>query len=663
MKTTNHRPRKVLDAQSNLEAFVARGKTSKAFGNVPWGESLWVISDPDNGVGWKQAKTKTLAFTETSETRAFGASMVEPFASFLKAALRIWADGRRRQLANYAAVIQTSRHLYAVIGDIDYDPCRLTRRHLDDAIEAIRASSTAGSAYRKGASLEVLAGWIDTYNIGRIHLGWKNPLKAHDTQFTLSKEAAQTRSRKMPSEAALDALPLLANLIQDTGDLIRIRFIELLACGGWRMNELIGVSADCEVEEPATRDGVQIFDAAGNPVVRYGIKYFGLKGFGPSIKWIPTPMVDVARRAVRDVLRLTQEVRDDLVWIEANPGRHPLFKHMDPQAEIGAEDLGQILGLSGPVPAAAWLRNNNVSRGRGFPGRGPARLSVKVVDVEKAMLKYSVSERVLGRPPYQFLFLVRRNAMHAKKGAISGTAELMQQSQINHFLRSIFEKYKMTEPDGSPIRVTSHQFRHWLNTLAQEGGMSQQLIARWSGRKDVRQNSVYDHVSASKMAEKMRELADRGELVGQIARSSDALVPAHRRDFLEAEIAFAHVTEIGLCIHDWSVLPCQLHGDCSGCDEHVISKGDAQQKTEAIRQLEVTERMLAVAEGEAADGTYGAGRWLDAHKRRVVSLREVVAVHNDDRIPDGTLVHFGARVEARVTVNDLPVSRARTEEI
>ena len=31
-----------------------------------------------------------------------------------------------------------------------------------------------------------------------------------------------------------------------------------------------------------------------------------------------------------------------------------------------------------------------------------------------------------------------------------------------------------------------------ITTLAQEGGMSQELIARWSGRKDMAQNGAYD---------------------------------------------------------------------------------------------------------------------------------------------------------------------------
>jgi hypothetical protein len=57
---------------------------------------------------------------------------------------------------------------------------------------------------------------------------------------------------------------------------------------------------------------------------------------------------------------------------------------------------------------------------------------------------------------------------------------------------SAVERYGFREPDGSPIRVTTHQFRPWLNTLAQEGGMSQELIARWSGRKDMAQNGAYN---------------------------------------------------------------------------------------------------------------------------------------------------------------------------
>jgi hypothetical protein len=55
--------------------------------------------------------------------------------------------------------------------------------------------------------------------------------------------------------------------------------------------------------------------------------------------------------------------------------------------------------------------------------------------------------------------------------------------------QSIFARYGFTEADGSPIKLTSHMFRHWLNTLAQQGGMGEHEIARWFGRKHSGHNA------------------------------------------------------------------------------------------------------------------------------------------------------------------------------
>lgn len=50
----------------------------------------------------------------------------------------------------------------------------------------------------------------------------------------------------------------------------------------------------------------------------------------------------------------------------------------------------------------------------------------------------------------------------------------------------------MTQEDGTPIALTTHQFRVWLNTHAKIGGVDDWKIAQWSGRADYRQNSAYD---------------------------------------------------------------------------------------------------------------------------------------------------------------------------
>ncbi len=95
-----------------------------------------------------------------------------------------------------------------------------------------------------------LAGWIDQYGIGRTRLDFQNPVRRPTgTEGRLDAEAKQRREEKLPTEASLDALAKLANSVTADVDILRIRVIELLVCGGWRINELLSLPADCEVEE------------------------------------------------------------------------------------------------------------------------------------------------------------------------------------------------------------------------------------------------------------------------------------------------------------------------------------------------------------------------------------------------------------------------------
>jgi hypothetical protein len=86
--------------------------------------------------------------------------------------------------------------------------------------------------------------------------------------------------------------------------------------------------------------------------------------------------------------------------------------------------------------------------------------------------------------------------------------------------------------------------RHFLNTLAQEGMLSQLDIARWRGRKDVRENAAYDHTGGRHQALKLREMAETDEMAGPVMETARTLPPVDRADFLKARFSTAHTTEL-----------------------------------------------------------------------------------------------------------------------
>ena len=70
--------------------------------------------------------------------------------------------------------------------------------------------------------------------------------------------------------------------------------------------------------------------------------------------------------------------------------------------------------------------------------------------------------------------------------------------------KSIFDRNGYKSSDGTNLRIRTHQFRHLLNTYSQRGGLSQLYIAKWSGRVNVAQNRVYNHMSDYELVDKAK---------------------------------------------------------------------------------------------------------------------------------------------------------------
>jgi hypothetical protein len=635
-------------AEANLEAFIAKARGVAAFGPVRFDEPMWTVKCLKTGRSSSAGRgTNKIYFTQAKQGgRGLEGREVlkQPFADFLKAVVRLREDASAKHLGDHAAVIRAGRYLYAETEAIGHNPCLLLPDHFLRAAAASRKVDSPSTAYQLGKKLAEIADWANRHKVTRVRINFRNPnSRVDDSNVRIGAEAEARRAKKLPGEAALDALAQLSNLVSDDADILQMRTIELLVCGGWRINELLTIPENCEVEEEATANGEAVLGPDGRPVVRYGIRYFGEKGAPPLPKWIPTPLVDVAKRAVTDIRRITQPSRDTVLWMRSNPGRVPApgLVHCHPDETVTMRRLETAFGLH-PNKGLIWCRTWGVEL------RGTRMMEARVGDIANALVaKWPVIPAESPLALHEHMFITPTNMTHAGRVAIPGSVRFLTDGIIGGFLggrqtlRSVFERYGMIDGQGKPFRMNSHQFRHWLNTLAHEGGMSDLEIARWSGRKDLAQNAAYDHVTGAQLAKRVRALFEAGEIRGPLAKLHERLPPRDRQRFLEAQIATAHVTDIGLCVHDWSLVPCPHHGACADCGEHIVVKGDAKQREEAERLLDETEFLLAKAQAEAADETYGAGRWAQSHERMARGLRAIMAIHNDPEISDGTLVQAG----------------------
>ncbi|MGZ9129871.1 MAG: integrase, partial [Candidatus Binatia bacterium] len=213
-------------------------------------------------------------------------------------------------------------------------------------------------------------------------------------------------------------------------------------------------------------------------------------------------------------------------------------------------------------------------------------------------------------------------------------------------LKTIFEKFGYEAADKRPLRLTTHQFRHYLNTLAQMGGLSQLDIAKWSGRAKVAQNAAYDHQSDRDVLAMVRAaIGDENKMFGPLAHT-----PKHtlitRDQFAALKVLTAHTTDFGYCIHDFSMLPCQIHRDCLNCDEHLCVKGD-EVRGRAIRlHRSETTALLASARKALGEDEFGANRWVEHQSLTLQRLDQLCAILDDPAVPDGAIIQPAGVISA-----------------
>ncbi len=159
--------------------------------------------------------------------------------------------------------------------------------------------------------------------------------------------------------------------------------------------------------------------------------------------------------------------------------------------------------------------------------------------------------------------------------------------------KSIFDRYGFKDKNDGRLKATSHQVRHLLNTIAEMGGLSQHEIAKWAGRADPKQNRTYNHMSEFEMVAKAEQLDTSLSLFGS-RMEPKKFVPVTIQEFNLMEKGPVHITEYGVCVHDYTMSPCEKYRDCLNCSEQVCIKGDKERlRRIKLRLLEVEKRFEA----------------------------------------------------------------------
>ena len=628
-ETFQFKPKATLTATDNLEAFIAKCRHQlTVFGsNLNWEDPVWSNITVFAKLGITTRKPKPQEVQDPA------------FIDFAKAYFRYQQGHRPTGTRNESKALRAvEAALLQVNGNANIEGLSISV--LDEAAELARQHYSDGSAYQCGREIERLAKFVVEYQLvsSAVH-NWVNSIKRADDKNKTGREAKKNREEKLPSDIALNALAeIFANDPMHGRDIFTTSVFAMLMSAPSRITEVLALPVNCEMLEK-DREGIE----------RYGWRFFAGKGYEGDIKWLPTVMVGIAKTAVARVRVLSENARQLAKWIEKHPDkfyRHANCPDVADDELLTMEQACMALGLV--CESRKQCHTSLYSRGLA-PKNGVHTLN-------------SLWQHTMARLPEGFpwfdkergirysdaLFALNANQFHGYRGCLPVELHKPTNNFFNHDLAprealdgkhaSIFDRHGYRTENGERVKLTSHQARHLLNTIAQRGGLSNLEIAKWSGRADVKQNRTYNHMTEYELVGMAERLDPTKALFGPVGEVAKHL-PVTMQEFNTLEHAAVHVTEYGYCVHDYTMSPCEKFRDCVNCTEQVCIKGDDTEKLDRIKKrLEKSERLFFLADAAVESGEMGADRWYQYHKKTVTRLRELVAILENPDIENGAQI-------------------------
>lgn len=634
-------PRAELDAQANLEAFIELCRQSEVLGaREQFDKDVWELGRVKGQNKMLRAVFSTM---EAAQSRASQPSLPQPFLNFGKAALVYLQD--QRPVVSHMTRVMALRFLEAALRErgLGSRPTAVTHDVLDAATELAGKSVGVATAYGIAGQLELIAEMMMRNGFISLRQPWTNSApKPKPLGSRISREALKARQDKLPSAAALRAL---AGIFQDAvepRDVLVSSYTAVMACAPERINEVLRLQRNCLVKGDGRFAG------------KVGLRWPGSKGANDTVKWMPAEMAPVAEQAINNLLKLSTPAQRLANWYTENPGK--LYLHEDAQHLRGRDlltrqELSLILyGDVSPSAAKAAFDWAIVTKKLDKVSLGGRRVGFRYQDVEAAVVAMlpSTFPFMPGAPELlckDAIAVARTHELDSVRSTILCMFACVDYGAVTYNLTrpegrlaSIFDKFGYTEDDGSPIEITSHSLRHYLNMLAQMGGMTSAEIALFSGRKDVSQNRAYDHMSSDEVQEPISRALKAGMNGALIAKEARHLI--RRSDFALANPTAAHTTEHGSCMHDFASEPCQMYSDCVNCEEHECVKGE-EHKERNLRSLKAeTELLLKEARSALSEEEYGADVWVTHQTMTLERINALLKILEDPSVPAGARIRL-----------------------
>ena len=207
------------------------------------------------------------------------------------------------------------------------------------------------------------------------------------------------------------------------------------------------------------------------------------------------------------------------------------------------------------------------------------------------------------------LFVLQKYALSDNRGTKPAEISYVDDKQFSWWLGgnarskgtrngedSCFSRLGIIDPrTGGVASFVWHDIRHWLDTMYEKGGLSEDMIALIFGRK-VSSNHVYDQTDMDTRVSRLKDSVRNGKVFGHLAETYSKLAE-HSRDeaelYLKAKTIMVNPMPHGMCTNNWSAMPCPHHLGCftgnhessDGACEHLEVEPDDKQSIQDIQRI------------------------------------------------------------------------------
>lgn len=642
-------------AKKRIKNFIDEAKSNFPFKDISWTENSWDITlfVHEKCKSRGKGKKKVIIHFKSRQTNEQNKKHPPLHNFYIDFAKAVFSETmRKKKLASPYRLLYALQFIELAMLDLKIEP-EVYNLNASIVTHACDLTNRAMSKpWDISNSIErIIKTVIEPLRLSTEPIEWSNPFSfGVPSRNDRTSIDGSIRESKLPNLQAIFELGSIHYNSTNTNDHVVTSYCALAIFAPNRSCEILTLPCDCITSGEGTSGSIM------------GIRWLPAKGGDPLIKYAASETSEiVAREAIEFLVSLGQQARTAARWYAENPNQLYLPPNMENLRglPITLEEASTIIGRS-TIHASAARKFGLTPTGTQCTD--PARIHKKgkkpslydFSSLENWVLKrlpvtFPILDTLQGLLWHEALFVLPANIFRSYTEPLMNVPDVFSTTNINNQLggygtTSVFGRNKKMAADGSQYKITTHQFRHLMDTLAESKYLSQSLISFWSGRKSIKQNEWYNHLPQEAYIEAYVKLGEQGpnlQAYGPLQLKASETAKNNQityTDALKIELGSIHSHRHGLCRHHYSLSPCTKDGDCGNCGENAFFKGNITHKREAEVQVKILSRAVSECEKAIASGELGAQKWLDMNAHKLERWESMVSIHNDPEIPDMTLV-------------------------